>query len=301
MSTNELCAVQEQIELRTGCKINLHLEITATRADGYHELATLFYPLPEPSDILRVSPGPDGKGLAFSCSADELATPDNLVVKAYEAFAAASGFRPDLLVHLEKNIPFGAGLGGGSTDAAALLTYLNSTAGAQALPSDALHSLAAGLGADVPFFLHNKACWAEGIGDKFCTEVPFYANLSGMVIVLVCPDVHVNTAWAYSTYDKVSKILPKDDSRFLTAPDQLAYCLSCSSSLLFFNRFEAVVYPTFPELRLIKEELLKSGAVGALMSGSGSSIFGVFRNSASAEEAARTLSLSHQKVFTHYC
>ncbi len=292
---------QDQVALRTGCKINLHLEITATRTDGYHELETLFYPLPEPYDVLHISPGQTGKGLEFSCTNVELMTPDNLVVKAYDAFAAASGTRPDLNVRLEKKIPFGAGLGGGSADAATLLKYLNTHAGPRALSPDGLHVLAAKLGADVPFFLYQKAGWATGIGDSFGEEIPFWADLSGMVIVLVCPDVHVNTAWAYRTYDQMCEKIRQDGCSFLTCPAQLAYCLSCSSSLLFFNRFEAVVYPTFPELRRIKEELLRTGAVGALMSGSGSSIFGIYRNPASAEEATRKLTLSHQNVFIHYC
>lgn len=290
-----------ETRVRTGCKINLHLEITATRADGYHELETLFYPLPEPSDVLHISPGPEGGGLCFSCSVDELATTQNLVVKAFEAFAAASGFRPDLALHLEKNIPCGAGLGGGSADAAALLKYLNDKAGPLALPSGELGALAAGIGADVPFFLLHKPAWATGIGEKLSTDIPFFADLSGMSIVLVCPDIRVNTAWAYGAYDEEAENIQSDASRFLTCRAQKEYCLSCSSSLLFFNRFEAVVFPAFPELRLIKEKLLQSGAIGALMSGSGSSIFGLYRNSALAEETTRKLTLSYQNVFIHYC
>ena len=160
MNQNSMCASESTASLQTGCKVNLHLEITATRADGYHELETLFYPLPQPSDVLHVAPGGQGTALQFSCSTAELATPGNLVVKAYDAFAAASGYRPDLTVHLEKNIPFGAGLGGGSADAAALLSYLNDCAGSQALDRTTLHTLASGLGADIPFFLHGKAAWA---------------------------------------------------------------------------------------------------------------------------------------------
>ncbi len=294
-------ASQRIASLQTGCKVNLHLEITATRADGYHELETLFYPLPKPSDVLHISTGVRDAGLQFSCTSEELATPGNLVVKAYEAFAAASGYRPDLAVHLEKNIPFGAGLGGGSADAAALLGYLNANAGPQALPQEKLHTLAAKLGADVPFFLHGQAAWATGIGDVFSDIIPFHADLSGMVIVLICPAIQVNTAWAYRTYDEMAENIHKRSPKFLTCPAQKEYCLSCSSSLLFFNCFEAVVFPTFPALRLLKEEFLKSGAVGALMSGSGSSIFGLYKNTASAEEAAGKLTLSHHNVFIHYC
>ncbi len=119
------------VTLRAGCKVNLYLRITGVRPDGYHELDTLFLPLPEPCDLLHVTPR-SGQGIAFSCTEPDVDPARNTVTAAYEDFATATGFRPGLAVHLEKGIPHGAGLGGGSADAAALLRHLAALCAEQA-------------------------------------------------------------------------------------------------------------------------------------------------------------------------
>ena len=146
----------ETAALRIGCKVNLTLRITGVR----HELDTVFLPLDEPSDTLRLALRPGG-GLALHCAEPGIDPENNTLTKAYRLFAEASGFRPGVEAVLEKGIPHGAGLGGGSADAAALLGWLNARA-PEPLPLPELVGLAARIGADVPFFLYNVPCRASG-------------------------------------------------------------------------------------------------------------------------------------------
>jgi 4-diphosphocytidyl-2-C-methyl-D-erythritol kinase len=338
--------------LEIGCKINLYLAITGVRSDGFHELETLFYPCPSPHDTLELemadgngrtdgkpggldtgpksSMGGAGKtfvdgpgvpqGLALTCSAKALETPANLVSRAYEAFAARTGFRPGLRAHLTKRIPSGAGLGGGSADAAALLNWLNAHARAQALPPADLSALAAKLGADIPFFLLNNPAWGTGIGDVL---EPAPRSLSGMSILVAVPRERVNTAWAYKTWDQtqMDQVLA-DSARIdagrtgsartgasftnLSQPDPKApltrFCPAsmgpfCVSGAFIANCFEAVVFRAYPAVRLLKERLLALGAAAACMSGSGSAVFGIFRDASRADVAASDLADSGTVVF----
>lgn len=270
------------------CKINLYLEIRNVREDGYHELRTLFLPVAEPHDTLTVSPDCDNFRLECPGS-PELETPTNLLHKAWETFGAATGYQPPLHIILEKRIPMGAGLGGGSTDAAALLSWLNGRAGGKSLSETELNALAAALGADIPFFLLGVPAWAEGIGEKL---FPAKVDLSGIHLVLVCPDVHVNTAWAYQAWDAMhlkSGKISRDRETALTS-----YAADNKESLpvpvvSIFNDFEDPVFQEYPILRETKEELLRLGAAAAAMSGSGASLFGLFRNREHALSAADSL------------
>ncbi len=275
--------------LTAGCKINLHLEILSRREDGYHELRTLFYPLAKPNDDLEITPGPPGQGLQLRCNIPELETERNIVHKAWQAFGQATGFAPDLSVRLEKRIPSGAGLGGGSSDAAALLRWLNSAARDQGLDDAALLQLAAGLGADVPFFLLDGPAWAEGIGERL---TPCDVSLAGLHMVLIQPDVAVSTAWAYRAWDEAQK---EDESTNAKRPNfsltatPAAPILSRSNALWLYNSFESVVFEAFSQLRRIRETALSSGAAGALMSGSGSALFALFRTQQAAKQATGKL------------
>jgi 4-diphosphocytidyl-2-C-methyl-D-erythritol kinase len=281
--------------LRAGCKINLYLEILARREDGYHELRTLFHPLPEPRDTLHVAPAASGAGLRLECDRPGLDGEDNLVARAWRAFAERTGCAPDVSVRLEKRIPLGAGLGGGSSDAAALLGWLNATAapaaGCAPMADEELTALAATLGADVPFFLLARPAWAGGIGERLR---PAAVDLADFTLVLVCPDVHVSTAWAYGRWDELhpgkdAGREPRDvqgQQTFLTSETREDMSPILHGPRLF-NSFEAAVFPRYPELRAIKERLLAHGAAGALMSGSGASVFALFRDPEAAREAAR--------------
>ena len=158
----------------------------------------MFHPLAEPCDRLTLEEAPATDGLRLSVSDASLATPDNLVARAYEAFARATGFRPGLAARLDKGIPSGAGLGGGSADCAAMLGWLNAQAGPRALSPERLGALAAGLGADVPFFLLGRTALATGVGEEL---KPVDLDLSGLCVVLAIPPEKVSTAWAYAAWD----------------------------------------------------------------------------------------------------
>jgi 4-diphosphocytidyl-2-C-methyl-D-erythritol kinase len=272
------------VELRAGCKVNLYLDIVGVREDGYHEIESLFYPLPVPFDTLTVSEG--GEGLRLTCSDPALATSQNILVKTYDAFAAATGFAPGLALHLDKGIPMGAGLGGGSSDAAELLKWLNAKAADKGLDRERLAALALSLGADVPFFLSEGPAWVTGIGEHL-ESVPM--DLGEYAVLVVCPAIHVNTGWAYSRYDEMLA------EGLVCSRKELTLNFSPIKNLCFtkppelWNGFEKVVFQEFPELYGIKELILESFADACVMSGSGSSFVALFSSSNRAAYCAQKL------------
>lgn len=284
------------VDLRPGCKVNFHLDILRLREDGYHELRTLFVPLPVPGDTLRVSEGSVGSGLKFGCSDPELEGDGNIVVRAYQAFAKATGFAPDIEVFLTKRVPHGAGLGGGSADAAALLLHLNGRARDAALNNEQLNSLAADLGADVPFFLLEGPALAEGIGEKL---TPVDLDLRGVSLVLCCPGVHVSTPEAFRAWDAAQDTAREKGTPFLTSASHEYNFPTSFGVVAIRNSFEPVIFERYPELRLIKEQLAEHGAYASLMSGSGSSVFGLFHHHDRAQRAAETMAGQCPKVFVH--
>jgi len=267
--------------VRTGGKINLYLFITGRRPNGYHELDTLFMRLPEPLDTLEFRPAEErGSGMRVACSVPGIDLEKNTLTRAYELYARATGFAPAVDVELIKGIPHGAGLGGGSADAAEVLAWLQRH-NPEPMPEEELNALAARVGADVPFFLAGGPSFAEGIGDIL---TPAGTGLEGWYGVLVCPHVHVNTAWAFAAWDE------ENSAFFLTErakPDKN----NRSSYQCFYgmNDFEAVVFAAHPVLAGLKAELIRQGADIAGMSGSGSSLFGLFRDEERAAKAARVL------------
>jgi 4-diphosphocytidyl-2-C-methyl-D-erythritol kinase len=265
-------------------KINLHLRILGRRSDGYHELDTLFHPVTGLYDTIVIEPAHDGH-LYLRCPENpDLESASNLLYKAWKVYGQATGFQPGLFVTLTKRIPMGGGLGGGSSDGAAMLRYLQERAGTGALSREALIALAAGLGADVPFFLLDGPARALGIGEQL---TPCAVDLGGMTLVLACPDVHVDTPWAFKAFDTASSLLEPGD--FLTTPALGTKNASLVSPLPLVNDFEPVVFREHPILRKIKEKLIRSGAAAAAMSGSGASLFGLFRDRGVGMSAARAL------------
>lgn len=268
--------------LRVGCKVNLSLQITALRPNGYHELDSIFYPLPEPYDLLHIERQTSGKGILCTCDSPGIDPHHNTLTRAYDLFAAATRGLPSLHVHLVKGIPHGAGLGGGSADAAALLRYLN-TQVASPLPEAHMQELATKVGADVPFFLQKAPCRVRGIGEILET-IPFF--LSGWGIVVLCPPLHVSTPWAYGAWDLANlhkKVSPCLTSLPLKAKEFVFRWLCVA------NTFEAVVFAAHPSLRVYKELLLQSGANAAIMSGSGASLLGLFKDPQAALDTAQHL------------
>ena len=286
----------EAATLIAPAKINLHLEILGLREDGYHELRTLFYPVPLPCDLIDVMPSPDQDFYIRCPERPELETTSNILYKTWKLFGEASGFRPGIFVALTKRIPLGGGLGGGSSNAAALLKWLNDEAGDNALSDEALAELAAKLGADVPFFLQDGPAWAGGIGEKL---VAAEVDLSGSTLVLACPDIHVDTAWAFRAWDK--KYGAPNAHESLTSDKGDTKNPSPVSPREMTNDFEPVVFEEHPSLGDIKQTLLDNGAEHAAMSGSGASLFGIFRDGDSATSAARALEKQGIEIFQVAC
>ena len=247
-------------------KINLGLNIIEKRPDGYHNLETIFYPIPLEDALEITVPRSDGGDTKFRLHQFGLKIAgrpeDNLAVKAYQLLNARFGL-PSVDIQLLKRIPSGAGLGGGSADAAFMLKLLNEKFGL-GLRDKELEACAAQLGADCAFFIRNRPTYAEGIGDVFS---PVSLSLKGYRIWLVKPDVFV------STRDAFARIKPRRPS---TSLRQVAQLPVEEWKGRMVNDFEESVFPQFPVIAEIKSEMYRRGAVYASMSGSGSSVYGLF-------------------------
>ena len=245
-------------------KINLGLNITEKRPDGYHNLETIFYPIPL-EDALEACPRKEGPG-CYSLSQSGLSiegdAENNLVVKAYKLLDETYHL-PPVDIYLHKHIPLGAGLGGGSADAAFMLKLLNRMYRLN-LTDDQLEAYAARLGADCAFFVRNQPTYAEGIGNIFS---PVELSLAGWQLLLVKPNIFV------STRDAFARIRPRHPERNLR--DLINQPVESWKDYMI-NDFEESVFPQFPAIGDIKTELYRLGAVYASMSGSGSSVYGLF-------------------------
>jgi len=274
--------------LSAPAKINLTLRILGKRADGYHDLESLFVPVPGLADSLEISAAAPGGGCLVTPQLADCPPEKNLIFRAWQAYGRQTGFTPDIAVRLTKRIPTGAGLGGGSSDAAAMLRWLQANAGPAAMAQEALTALAAGIGADVPFFLQHGPALAEGIGDRL---TPVALNLSAFTLVLALPNVHISTPWAYAAWDAhaAQKNSTQPASDCLTTQDSTNKRRVSLSPVLVRNDFEIVVFPNHANLRILKEQLLSLGAVCAVMSGSGAGMASLFRNSGLAGDAAKAL------------
>ncbi|MDE5945647.1 MAG: 4-(cytidine 5'-diphospho)-2-C-methyl-D-erythritol kinase [Rikenella sp.] len=266
------------------CKINLGLHITARREDGYHEIETLFYPVRGLCDGVELLPdarpderaGGEAGGVVFSSSGLTVDCPDdkNLCVKAYrilreafpEAFERYERERGGVRIHLHKHIPFGAGLGGGSADATAVLVGVNELLGL-GLTTEELVPYAARLGSDTVFFLYDAPMIGIGRGERL-EPVGEMADLSGWWLALVKPEVGVSTAEAYSL------ILPRVPE--VPLAEILRRPVDAWRGKLV-NDFEEPLCRKLPVLGEIRDELYARGAVYAALSGSGSTLFGLFR------------------------
>lgn len=237
-------------------KINIGLNITSKREDGYHNLETIFYPI-KWRDSLEIIPS---KSLSFQSSGIPIPGDGNLCLRAYELMKSHYDLEP-VSIHLHKNIPIGAGLGGGSSDAAFTLMGLN-TIFDLGLGSDELKKIAVQLGADCPFFIDNKPSIASGIGEVL---EAVDLDLSGYHLFVVKPDVFVSTAEAFS------KIVPHIPAKSIHKEIDMPI-----EDWTLKNDFEHSIFPQYPELMEIKNKLIAAGAVYASMSGSGSSIYGIF-------------------------
>ncbi|HCC53936.1 MAG TPA: 4-(cytidine 5'-diphospho)-2-C-methyl-D-erythritol kinase [Desulfobulbaceae bacterium] len=270
-------------------KINLYLAIKGKRADGFHDLETRMVKITL-ADRLRLTKR--DSDITLECPTSDLPTgEDNLVYRAARSFFAALGTGGGVHIVLEKKVPVAAGLGGGSSDAAAVLRGLNTLYGSP-FSGMALVDLARPLGADVPFFVDEcSAAWATGIGDDIQAEA---VDPSGW-IVLVNPGFSVSTKWVYENFTLTREGNPYILGRDFVHGHNEGVKLG---NLPLYNDLEAVTIGKYPELGRIKDELLADGAHGALMSGSGPTVFGLFENKAQAQKSlARFVKRYGRNVF----
>ena len=249
--------------MQTCAKINLFLKVLGTRADGYHELETVFLPIPELVDDVAVTPS-DKPSLSISCNMPELETDGNLCLKAARAFCNQTGLPQSFHVELVKRIPVAAGLGGGSSDAAATIMQLNSFL-PKPLPHGELVKLAATVGADIPFFLNPTPSAATGIGD-ILSPINVSANLD---VLVVSPGIPIPVKWAYD-HCKPQTAVTLDEFR--------QACASASAEeivKLCHNDLEYAIFDKFPLIAMMRDHLLAKGALCVHVSGSGSSLFAI--------------------------
>ncbi len=251
-------------------KINLGLNVVGVRPDGYHDIETVFYPIPV-YDMIEINEmdhefisayNSDIKISGASVDCDEQ---KNLIIKAYNLISKDYPL-PRVHIHLYKNIPMQAGMGGGSSDCAFAITLLNAQFGL-GLSTNKMKEYAARLGADCAFFIESAPAYAEGIGERLS---PVDISLSGNYIVIVKPPVAVSTALAYS------RITPAHPA--VCCRDAIKQPVSTWKDSLC-NDFEKPIFEIYPELAQIKQHLYDMGAYLAMMTGSGSAIFGLFSQS----------------------
>jgi 4-diphosphocytidyl-2-C-methyl-D-erythritol kinase len=244
-------------------KINLGLNIVSGRDDGYHNLETIFYPVPVKDALEIIVKGGQAPDTFVEAGIKVDASPDsNLVMKALKLMRGNYIF-PSVEVHLLKKIPFGAGLGGGSADASFMLKLINNTFSLGAADGR-LASLAAGLGADCPFFIYNRPVFASGIGEIF---EPAGFSLKGFHFVLIKPDIQVSTKDAFA---RVVPCRPKASLKDIVKTPVREW------KNTVVNDFEPSVFRKYPVIAEIKDSLYEKGALYASMTGSGSSVYGIF-------------------------
>ena len=281
----------------SGCKINLSLSITGILKNGYHTIDSLFWPLKYPCDTLDFC-AKHGQEFIINCNIKDIDINNNTLTKAYDAFIKAGGqIKPEygaIHVNLTKNIPHGAGLGGGSSNAASVLLWCNKHA-IEPLEQNKLLEVALQVGADVPFFLINTPAHIQGIGEKI--ESLAYSPIQHYAI-LICPNIYISTPWAYKSFDEEKKL--SYAKKLLTKSKHIYTTLFVGEgyeSIQFSNDFENVVFTLHPALKQIKHDLLSQGALFATMSGSGSAIVGVVRRHEEAIKIAEYFKSDDCKTF----
>ncbi len=297
-----------QVIVKAPAKVNLSLEVLGRRPDGYHDIISVMQAL-ELSDDVKITLRGEGRGegensIEVICDSPDVPEgPGNVAYRAARALLDEAGRleprladRHDIKIEITKNIPVAAGLGGGSSDAAAVLKGLNILLG-EPVPEERLREIGATIGADVPFFLSWPLALAEGIGERLTPLKP----LGGIWLVLVKPAFGVSTAWVYSQLSLgltnksgdiklpelnifADRMAESADAGQPARPADVSIIASCLK-----NDLERVTVLRYPEIDVLKRRLTEAGAPGALMSGSGPTVFGVFRTEAEAQGAAEGL------------
>ncbi len=274
------------ISCPTFSKVNIGLKILGQREDGYHNIYTVFQEL-DFGDSITIKQA--DSGCTISSNVNWIPTDEsNICYKAYTALKRKFPKLGGVSIHIKKWIPAGSGLGGGSANGAVVLKGLNKLYNLE-LSDDGLEKIGSEVGADVPFFIKGGTQLGEEIGDKL---TPLPRSVAG-VYLLVFPNLSISTAWAYSG------IKNKLKSR-IVLPNFVGFFSGDNSSLeIFENDFERIVIPAYPEIGAIKYKLLELGARFASLSGSGSTVFGIFDEDTSAKEAELFFHPAHQTTLAH--
>ena len=260
----------ETLHLESPAKVNLRLEILNKREDGYHELRTVFQKI-SLHDTLHFSLKKE-KGISIATDHPNLPVgKTNLVYQAAQSMLKASDYQGGVHIEIKKQIPLGAGLGGGSSNAATTLKALNQLL-KKSLSKSKLMEMGLGIGADVPFFIWEGAAIGSGIGEKLKK-----VTLPDLQYVLIYPNFEVSTRWAYQNFVLTNQRIHFNLHKFLKTPEGI--------SSILFNHLEEVVSRKYPQIEVMKNSLLSRGALGALMTGSGPTVFGLFQDDKSATGA----------------
>ena len=275
---NKRIMAMKELQIKCPAKINLSLDVVNRRKDGYHNLKMIMQEI-KLYDILTFSVSEDCQTeIILESDSDDLPLDENnLIYKAAKLFFDKTAISASARIHIRKNIPMGAGLGGGSTDAAGTLLALNKIFGEPLTPAE-LAPMAKTLGADVPFFLHGGCMLAEGIGEILTPVTP----LQNAYIVLAKPSVHISTPWVYKNLVLNEYTIHPDTNSVIEALKTNNLDLLSKSA---GNVLESVTAKEYPQIEEYKKIMKSHGASYSLMSGSGSSVFGVFSNEADARTA----------------
>ena len=273
------------ITLKSHAKVNIGLRVLDQREDGYHNIHTIFQEL-DFHDTVSISKTDDD----YELSSNDVNFPKDSSNTCSKAYVAVNVHYPDITgikIHVKKEIPQGSGLGGGSSNGATTLKGMNELYGL-GLSNDELIELSLQVGADVPFFIHGGTQLGEGIGEQL-TQLDIEFPQSILVII---PDIHISTKWAYSRLRKKLETEGK-------SPNFAGLIERSEIPFQFFeNDFERIVFSTYPEIGLIKDQLLANKARFASLSGSGSAVFGLFDDDADARSAELLFSASNKTMLT---
>lgn len=243
-------------------KINIGLNILKKREDGFHDIETIFYPIDNQFDIIKINKNGGGINLKIIGTVPLEVDQNNLCIKAVKILQRTFPFIDDLSIELTKNIPIGAGLGGGSSNGASILRMLNEMFNLS-LSVDELKKIAGELGSDVPFFIEEIPSFATGRGEIL---EPISISLEGKKISIITPSISISTAEAYRQSIPGNPIIPLRGAIKYPIKEWKNY---------IFNDFEKVLFPQYPELKIIKDRLYDQGADYVSLSGSGSAIYAI--------------------------
>ena len=276
------------VKINSNAKVNIGLKVLSLRKDGYHDIVTIFQEI-NLFDIIYISINP--LGCNFNSNVNWLKNDKrNLCITAYEKMKKKFDIN-GINIDLTKNIPRGSGLGGGSSNAASVLKGIRQLYNLD-ISDNELENIAAEIGADVPFFIRGSIQLGEGVGDRL---TPLKININGKYLIII-PEIIINTFWAYSQF---KKNLDSSLSSINFAGLSIGKTISLDMLKLFENDFESIVVPTYPEIGKIKEKLYALGARYASLSGSGSTVFGIFNDDVSLNNAFSYFSPKYKTFITN--